>query len=741
MTRFASAVSRSLLLIGAVFFAASLAVPQAAQAQRTTFSYQGYLEEGGAPAQDDKDLRFALYDSQSGGSQVGQTITKQDVGVADGVFNVEVDFGAQFAEAPRYLDVGVRDASSSGSFTTLSPREVIRPAPIASSLPNVTGDGSGNVGIGTTSPGSRLTVDGPIEATSGGITFPDGTTQNSAGVSSGDAWSLGGNSGLDPSTGDYLGTSDETPLEFKVNGERALRIEPTVSQSAPNVIGGHSANAAGDGVVGATIGGGGFSSSPFFNQNNVDANFGTVSGGLNNSASGEASTIGGGGGNVASGDSATVAGGRQNEASGTSATVGGGANNRAEAKYATVVGGFGNTASGFAATAMGEGTTASGQIATTMGTGTEASASVATAMGWQTTASGRRATAMGRRTTASGQIATAMGFETIASGNGATAMGLETTAATNASLSLGQYNAANTSADNTLLAAGNGSGSNSRSDVLVLKKDGDLAVGPSDPQDLRLHVTKDKANAGVNDDPRANMVLFENTNDGTRPDVLGLQAGPTDPGSGVTYISFYQRDGTTIGGIEGNGSGGINYQTSGSDYAEELPMRAGSAPAKPTDLVAVRGGAVSLDTDGAQRLMIVTDRAAVTGNVTSGETRTRVPVAFVGHVPVQLTGIAKVGDLIVASGQDDGTARAVSPEQYRASEHGPIAGRAWSAKPTSGPGTVTVAVGLDQSGALAEQLRQQRQTIRKQNAKLQSQEEKIDALEERLRRVEERIQK
>jgi hypothetical protein len=38
----------------------------------------------------------------------------------------------------------------------------------------------GNVGIGTASPGQKLTVAGTIESTSGGVKFPDGTTQGSA---------------------------------------------------------------------------------------------------------------------------------------------------------------------------------------------------------------------------------------------------------------------------------------------------------------------------------------------------------------------------------------------------------------------------------------------------------------------------------------------------------------------------------------------------------------------------------
>lgn len=42
--------------------------------------------------------------------------------------------------------------------------------------------GNGNVGIGTASPGQKLTVAGTIESTSGGFKFPDGTTQTTAGA-------------------------------------------------------------------------------------------------------------------------------------------------------------------------------------------------------------------------------------------------------------------------------------------------------------------------------------------------------------------------------------------------------------------------------------------------------------------------------------------------------------------------------------------------------------------------------
>jgi hypothetical protein len=393
--------------------------------------------------------------------------------------------------------------------------------------------------------------------------------------------------------------------------------------------------------------------------------------------------------------------------------------------------GFQTTASGEATTAMGSFSTASGSAATAMGDNTTASGMEAVAMGSFSTANGEGATAMGDRTIASGIAATAMGDGTTASGSAATAMGDATTAATDGSISLGEHNSANTSRDGTLLVAGNGSFSDN-SDALVLKKDGDMAVGPSDPQDLRLHVAKDKPNAGVGDRPGANIVLFENTNTGSKPDVLGLQAGPTNPGSGVTYVSFYQRDGTTIGSIEGNGAGGVNYATSGSDYAEELPVSEGASTPDATDLVGVRGGEVHLSTEEADRVMIASDRPAVTGNTTpSTETddARRVAVAFVGQVPVRLRGDANVGDIVVASGRNDGTARAVSPSAYRRAEHGPIAGQAWSAKNTSGMGEVTVAVGLGRSGAVAERLKEQQQTNQKQQAQIENLNARLAALE------------
>jgi hypothetical protein len=252
-------------------------------------------------------------------------------------------------------------------------------------------DSNGNVGIGTTSPGEKLTVAGVIHSTTGGFRFPDGTIQTTAATGAA-GWSLTGNAGTNPAT-NFLGTTDNAALEIRVNNARALRIEPATSAIecpgaiCPNIIGGFSGNSVGAGVVGATIGGGGTS----LGTNRVTAAFGTVGGGKNNTASGGGATVGGGADNTASGTLATVGGGGNNIASGVGATVGGGGSNTASGGHATVGGGRENTASGALAT-VGGGVrnTASGLYAT-VGGGADNTASG----GWATVGGGGANTAAG----------------------------------------------------------------------------------------------------------------------------------------------------------------------------------------------------------------------------------------------------------------------------------------------------------------------------------------------------------
>jgi hypothetical protein len=153
------------------------------------------------------------------------------------------------------------------------------------------------------------------------------------------AWTVLGNAGTTPGT-NFLGTTDNQPLELWVNGVRALRLEPNAG--SPNIIGGFAGNAVAPGAAGAVIGGGG---SAYPHANGVNGSFGTVAGGYANQAAGTAS-VGGGNGNRAGAQWSVVGGGENNQASGQHAVVAGGQGNGATADRAVVSGGKYNLASG-----------------------------------------------------------------------------------------------------------------------------------------------------------------------------------------------------------------------------------------------------------------------------------------------------------------------------------------------------------------------------------------------------------
>jgi hypothetical protein len=224
---------------------------------------------------------------------------------------------------------------------------------------------AGNVGIGTTSPSARLHV-----------------------------------------AGDLL-------FENKWRTETTT-VNPGAVPGPPNLIGGFLGTGSGGatpgnrvtaGVVGATIGGGGFNGTVAFStwtisgdaSNRVTDGFGTVGGGFGNragnyDASGDNAlwaTVGGGRDNVASGEHAIVGGGYANRASGKLSTAGGGLSSIASGFEATVGGGHWNNATGEKATVGGgKENVASGFAATVPG------GDFNTALGDYSFAAGRQAKAM-----------------------------------------------------------------------------------------------------------------------------------------------------------------------------------------------------------------------------------------------------------------------------------------------------------------------------------------------------------
>lgn len=231
----------------------------------------------------------------------------------------------------------------------------------------------------------------------------------------GTGWSLTGNAGTTPGT-NFLGTTDNQALEIKVNNLRVFRFEP--NGTSPNLIGGNISNWITSGVFGATISGGGWTSS---GPNRVTDQFGTIGGGAYNQAgdndgqlySAQNATVGGGYDNEASGADSCVGGGYYNKASGSDSTIAGGLANNANGQYSTIGGGDHNDASGIGSTiAGGEYNSASGDESTVAGgQSNNASGSFNTIAGGGFSTSGGYASTIGGglTNTANGDYATVSG--------------------------------------------------------------------------------------------------------------------------------------------------------------------------------------------------------------------------------------------------------------------------------------------------------------------------------------------
>ena len=228
---------------------------------------------------------------------------------------------------------------------------------------------SGKVGIGTSNPQERLDVAGVVRSSQGGFKFPDGTVQTTAFTGVSNAWKLTGNSGTNE-TDNFIGTTDDVSLNFRVNNVRALKLSP--GGISPNVIGGFQYNRAKSGVNGGFIGGGGFSGK----GNLVADHYGTVSGGADNRAgsddadrtNSQYATVAGGESNVASNEYSTVSGGINNHANGKYSTIGGGQNNTTNNNHTTVAGGGWNSANAYRSTiGGGDGNIAGSRFSTISG--------------------------------------------------------------------------------------------------------------------------------------------------------------------------------------------------------------------------------------------------------------------------------------------------------------------------------------------------------------------------------------
>ena len=167
---------------------------------------------------------------------------------------------------------------------------------------------------------------------------------------------------------------------------------------------------------------------------------------------------------------------------------------------------------------------------------------------------------------------------------------------------------------------------------------------------------------------------------------------------------------------------GVKYSSSSGDYAEYLELQnpKEATQIKWGNVVGIKGGKIALNTNNADKIMVVSMSPAVVGNMPEEKDIDKYkPVAFMGQIPVIVINNAKIGDYILPSGNNDGLAIAKPADALEIDDYKQIIGVAW--EDSNAKSIINVAVGINTNDVVS--------YIKKQDNKLTELENRINKLE------------
>jgi hypothetical protein len=144
---------------------------------------------------------------------------------------------------------------------------------------------------------------------------------------------------------------------------------------------------------------------------------------------------------------------------------------------------------------------------------------------------------------------------------------------------------------------------------------------------------------------------------------------------------------------------GVEYSSGSGDYAEWLLRKPNERVHQYGEIVGIKGGLVSLNTQDADQVMVVSRRPIVLGNAPQPhQEKYFEKIAFLGQVPVRVLGTVAVGDYIVASGSNDGLGIAVHPSKMQIKDFPKVVGVAWeSGRNQTAINLVKTGIGLNKN--------------------------------------------
>ena len=174
--------------------------------------------------------------------------------------------------------------------------------------------------------------------------------------------------------------------------------------------------------------------------------------------------------------------------------------------------------------------------------------------------------------------------------------------------------------------------------------------------------------------------------------------------------------------------GNVTYESSGADYAEWLPKLDASEGFLTGQVVGVFDGHISKRTEGADQIMSISLAPVVVGNTPpEGAEDAFEMVGFMGQVPVLVRGGCEAGDFLIPSGEGDGFAVAVQPADLRVEHTRQVLGRAFEASTDDRVALVNTLVGVktnewaelfEQQDARLDALERENEILAQENAEL-----------------------
>ena len=181
--------------------------------------------------------------------------------------------------------------------------------------------------------------------------------------------------------------------------------------------------------------------------------------------------------------------------------------------------------------------------------------------------------------------------------------------------------------------------------------------------------------------------------------IVNTIAATPDPYPGDLTQTDAGADFINPGGVVGSKieAVGIVYHSGSADYAEWLPKKNNTDEFIAGQVIGVKNGQVSLKTETADHIFVISTQPAVLGNMPpEGRTENHEKVAFLGQVPVLIKGKVNLGDYVVASGKNDGLAISISKNDISPADLSKVIGVAWDeATNPNAINSVNVALGIN----------------------------------------------